>query len=293
MQIRRPILLAAAAAAVLVTVPAAVLARGADSGPSAPAVAQAVAIGSGFTYQGRLTDAGAPANGVYDLRFVLYDDEIAGASVGAVVEKADVQVTNGIFVTNLDFGATAFTGDARWMEIAVRPGTATGAYTALSPRQAISSAPYALYAKAAGSIAFPVAASASPTAAVLDLTNAGTGVAAKLRGLPVALELDGGVRVSGPAANRPAFVQTVNTAVTGGNTCLADKATVIDGALANGDPAAILTVTGVGDGVTVPPLVAVAYNVAGCTANRWIIYAGSAFTNGTRFNVTVVKAAAP
>ena len=291
MPIRRPLLLAATAAAMLVTVPAVVLARGADPAPSGSVQAQAVTLGSGFTYQGRLTDGGSPANGVYDLRFVLYDDEIAGASVGGVVEKADVTVTNGIFVTNLDFGASAFNGDARWMEIAVRPGTSTGAYTALSPRQAVTSTPYALYAKTAGSIAFPLTVSATP-AAVLDITNAGTGSAAKLKG-PVALDLDGGIRVSGTAAGRAAFVQTVNTAVTGGNTCLADKATVIDNANANGDPAAILVVTGAGDGVSMPPDVAVAYNVAGCTANRWIIYDDLALPNGSRFNVIVVKAAAP
>ncbi len=292
MPIRRPLLLAATAAAVLVTVPAVVLARGADPAPSGSVQAQAVTLSSGFTYPGRLTDGGNPANGVYDLRFVLYDDEIAGASVGGVVEKADVTVTNGIFVTNLDFGASAFNGDARWMEIAVRPGTSTGAYTALSPRQAVTSTPYALYAKTAGSIAFPLTVSATPAAAVLDITNAGTGSAAKLKG-PVALDLDGGIRVSGTAAGRAAFVQTVNTAVTGGNTCLADKATVVDNANANGDPAAILVVTGAGDGVTMPPDVAVAYNVAGCTANRWIIYDDLALPNGSRFNVIVVKAAAP
>jgi len=28
---------------------------------------------SGFTYQGRLTDGGTPANGNYDLQFVLFD----------------------------------------------------------------------------------------------------------------------------------------------------------------------------------------------------------------------------
>lgn len=293
MRIRRPILLLAAGAAVLVAVPAAVLATGNDAPPSDPVQANAVALGTGFSYQGRLTDGGAPANAVYDLRFVLYDDEVAGASVGAVIEKADLSVVNGVFVTNLDFGASAFNGDSRWLEIAVRPGASTGAYTALSPRQPVSSAPYALYAKTAGSIAFPLTVSATPTAAVLDLTNASTGVAAKLKGNPVALELDGGVRVSGVAANRAAFVQTVNTAVSGGNTCLTDKATVIDNALANGDPAAILYVTGVGDGVTVPPEIGVAYNVAGCTANRWIVYDDLALPNGTRFNVFVVKAAAP
>ena len=31
------------------------------------------AQGTAFTYQGRLNDAANPANGVYDLRFAIYD----------------------------------------------------------------------------------------------------------------------------------------------------------------------------------------------------------------------------
>src|SRR5215470_13634226 len=31
-------------------------------------------VGPGFTYQGRLNDGGVPANGTYDLGFVLHDD---------------------------------------------------------------------------------------------------------------------------------------------------------------------------------------------------------------------------
>src|SRR5258708_4569837 len=37
-------------------------------------LALAAPLGTGFTYQGRLNDGGAPANGVYDLAFTLYGD---------------------------------------------------------------------------------------------------------------------------------------------------------------------------------------------------------------------------
>lgn len=53
-------------------------------------------------------------------------------------------VTNGLFTTQLDFGASAFTGDARYLEVRVRPGSSTGAYTTLSPRQQLTATPYAL-----------------------------------------------------------------------------------------------------------------------------------------------------
>jgi hypothetical protein len=44
----------------------------------------------------------------------------------------------------LDFGSGAFNGDARWLEIGVRPGASTGAYTTLDSRQELTPAPYAL-----------------------------------------------------------------------------------------------------------------------------------------------------
>ena len=87
--------------------------------------------GTAFSYQGRLTDGGAPANGSYDLRFTLFDAATgAGGAIGAPVLAEDVTVTSGVFTVMLDFGATAFSGNARWLEIAVRPGASTSAHTA-------------------------------------------------------------------------------------------------------------------------------------------------------------------
>jgi len=66
--------------------------------------------------------------------------------VGGTLTNAPVAVSNGRFAVTLDFGAAAFPGGDRWLEIAVRPGTNTGAYTTLSPRQLITSTPYAVRA---------------------------------------------------------------------------------------------------------------------------------------------------
>jgi len=104
------------------------------------------ALGTGFTYQGRLTDDGSPANGSYDFRFILYDAEVGGSQVGDIVIRDDVAVTDGFFTVELDFGSDVFTGDARYLEVSVREGSSTGSYTILSPRQAITAVPYALYA---------------------------------------------------------------------------------------------------------------------------------------------------
>jgi hypothetical protein len=108
-------------------------------------------MGSAFTYQGRLLDAGAPANGTYDLRLVLYDASVGGSQVGSIVFLEDVVVTGGLFTVSPDFGAGAFTGQARWLDIGLRPGASGGVYTPLTTRHELTPAPSALYSKAAGS----------------------------------------------------------------------------------------------------------------------------------------------
>jgi hypothetical protein len=104
-------------------------------------------VGTAFTYQGRLSDAGTPANGDYDLQFNLYNDSAGGSSLGQVKING-VPVSDGLFAVLLDFGSNAFNGDERWLEIAVRPGSG-GSYTTVSPRQLHSPAPYAIYASTA------------------------------------------------------------------------------------------------------------------------------------------------
>src|SRR5262245_52080823 len=74
-----------------------------------------------ITYQGKLSDNGAPANSTYDLQFKLFDAIAGGAQIGATLTKTTVQVTNGVFTVQLDFGVNAFSGADRFLEIGVRP----------------------------------------------------------------------------------------------------------------------------------------------------------------------------
>src|SRR5437879_2887657 len=97
---------------------------------------------SSFTYQGRLTDGGTPANGNYDLQFALFDSLSGGAQVGSTQTLNTVAVSIGVFTVNLDFGANAFTGANRFLEISARP--TGGSFTLLTPRQQITSTPYAV-----------------------------------------------------------------------------------------------------------------------------------------------------
>lgn len=71
-------------------------------------------LGTAFTYQGRLTDAGADAKGKYDLRLALYTTSARGVPM-APITNLNVAVSNGLFTTTLDFGAGVFTGDAYWL----------------------------------------------------------------------------------------------------------------------------------------------------------------------------------
>jgi len=96
-----------------------------------------------FTYQGRLTDSGNPANGNYDLQFALWDNSSGGAQIGSTQTRNSVAVSAGIFTVALDFGVSAFPGADRFLEISVRPAGG-GSFTTLAPRQQISSTPYAI-----------------------------------------------------------------------------------------------------------------------------------------------------
>ncbi len=112
--------------------------------------------GTAFTYQGHLYDANYAANGLYDFAFKLYDADIGGSKAGTDVNVYDVDVIDAYFTVELDFNdVNAFNGDARWLEIGVRAGNLDdpNAYTMLRPRQEVTSTPYAIYAKTAGSAA--------------------------------------------------------------------------------------------------------------------------------------------
>lgn len=110
---------------------------------------------SAFNYQGFLTDTVGPANGIYDLVFGLYDSVGGSATLGQPVARPGTHISNGVFAVTLDFGANAFDGQPRWLQINLRTN-GTQAYTTLSPRQAFASTPYAIRAATAataGSVA--------------------------------------------------------------------------------------------------------------------------------------------
>jgi hypothetical protein len=109
---------------------------------SVPAVAQATSVGGGFTYQGDLKNASGPVNATCAFQLALYDSASGGAQIGATLSQ-NIQVAEGLFTAQLDFGAGVFSGQSQWLQIAVKCPGDTG-FTLLTPRQQLTAVPYAL-----------------------------------------------------------------------------------------------------------------------------------------------------
>lgn len=95
-----------------------------------------------FTYQGSLKNGGSNANGNFDFVFALFDAASGGTQIGSAITRTNVPVTDGVFSVALSFG-NEFPGANRFLEIGVRQ-SGGGAFTTLTPRQQVTSAPYSI-----------------------------------------------------------------------------------------------------------------------------------------------------
>jgi hypothetical protein len=168
--------------------------------------ASAAPLGTEFTYQAEVVNAGVLAAGPVDLRFRVYDAAVGGARVDAIgpfgVERAATALVNGRFTTTLDFGAAVYSGDARWLEIDVR-AAGGGAYTTLVPRQLLSAAPYARFApNATNAVNATNATNAVNATNATNATNAATATnALNLGGNPPAFYTNASNITSGTLAD--------------------------------------------------------------------------------------------
>jgi len=188
-------------------------------------VAVAAPLGTAFTYQGQLKQEGVPVGGSFDFEFKLFDAAAGGAQIGGDVARNAVAVDGGVFTTDLDFGGAAFDGQARFLEIRVRPAGG-GSFTLLSPRQPIMPTPYAMRASAADVV--PWSGVTGVPSGLADGTDNDTQYAAG-----AGLQLSGGqfsvsfsavqARVTG-ACPEGSSVRSIDTA--GGVVCEADDAGV-------------------------------------------------------------------
>jgi len=114
-------------------------------------VAVAGPVGTTFTYQGQLKLAGAPVDDLCEFQFTLWESEFdvaPSARVGPVLSYSGVDaitVVDGLFTAELDFGANAFDGNERFLQISVRCASQVD-YVTLTPRQRVSPTPYAIRA---------------------------------------------------------------------------------------------------------------------------------------------------
>ncbi|HEY3761064.1 MAG TPA: VCBS repeat-containing protein [Verrucomicrobiae bacterium] len=115
------------------------------------------AQGTAFTYQGRLNSGGSLASGGYDMLFTLYAINAGGVAIAGPVTNTAIAVSNGLFTTMIDFGPNVFTGASNWLEIAVQTNNGSG-FTTLSPRQQLTSVPYAIFANMASNLSGTVSA---------------------------------------------------------------------------------------------------------------------------------------
>lgn len=136
------------------------------------AVAPGAPIGTAFTYQGAIRDNGADPTGPYDLRFSLWDAGVGGTQQGSTLVLDDHPVNTGVFAAELDFGVLAhYFATARWLQVELRPGASTGAYTVL-PRQHLTPTPHAI------GLALPLAQEASVDGPLMFFRNASTNASA-------------------------------------------------------------------------------------------------------------------
>lgn len=122
-----------------------------------------------ITYQGQLQESSGLHDGSPDMEFRLFDSLTLGNQIGATVDLSAVAVSDGLFQVELDFvqGATEsideiFDGSPRFLQITVNNEV-------LSPRQAITSTPYAMHAgfaavaEVADSVEFVTVVDAGPS----------------------------------------------------------------------------------------------------------------------------------
>ena len=91
-----------------------------------------------FTYQGQLNASGAFPTGNYLFTFTLFDALTDGNQIGSPLPQ-NVQVIDGLFTVDLDFGPTTFGPTQYWLEISVNGQV-------LANRQRVNSVPVADYA---------------------------------------------------------------------------------------------------------------------------------------------------
>ena len=129
-----------------------------------------------FTYQGHLDNSSAPAAGTYDVVFSLYGVLSGGSAIAGPVTNT-ITAKQGAFTTTLDFGSAPFSGAELFLQMSVRenPAPSGTLFSDLTPRQRLTSTPYAIRALSAAT------ADSAATATTASTVSAGSVVNASLQ----------------------------------------------------------------------------------------------------------------
>jgi hypothetical protein len=189
---------------------------------------------STFTYQGELTDSGSPANGSYDLTFSLFVASSGGSAVAGPLTNTAVAVVGGLFTATLDLGSAAFPGADRWLEIAARTN-GPGAFATLTPRQQITSTPYAIRASVASSVSGSLSGDVTGTLSATSVASVGQLAAAAVASGANAANAATSANTASTIVKRDAsrnFTAGTITASLSGNATTATTANNFSGSLA-------------------------------------------------------------
>lgn len=112
--------------------------------------AQGDPIDTSYTYQGELIVNGQPANGQYEFKVDLYDQESNGALVQtqSFLTNDAITVTDGLFSLKLGLSFLSLSGDKLWLELQTKP-VSGNSFETLLPRHLIATTPFASYALSA------------------------------------------------------------------------------------------------------------------------------------------------
>jgi hypothetical protein len=125
-------------------------------------------VGSAFTVQGVFSDNGVPLNNEVDLIVGLFDAAVDGNAVAPEVRFDAVTAVEGLITVTVDFGADAFVGEARFLELQIRnphDPNDVAPFVLLDTRIPITPTPEAVHAQNADN-----AQSADSVVAPLNLT---------------------------------------------------------------------------------------------------------------------------
>ena len=144
---------------------------GEENDPTVLAPENATAlVSSSFTYQGQLRHEGKAVNGNCDFTWNIFATNVITTPL-ATDSDTNVPVKNGLFFATINVHTSVIDGNARFLEILVRCPTGEGAYTALSPRQELQAAPYALGLRMPFSHTFSDAMTTNPIFAVSNINT--------------------------------------------------------------------------------------------------------------------------